>query len=294
MIRSMTGYGAAEGETAAGRLRVEIRTVNHDTFRASLRLPSALEAYETQIRETLRGYMPRGHVSCSVRLELPEGVTATTLTLDEVRAQQYLDVLRSMQERLGLAGEVDIAMLARYNDVIVREDTESPEVPFEEVRDVFGAASSAVVELREDEGRRLAADFEERLQSIESALEVIVERAPERLVAERDRLRAAVAELAEDIEVDEERLAREVAYLAERWDIGEELVRLSSHIELFRETLAVEAAEPVGKRLRFVSQEMLRETNTIGAKANDVTIQHQVVTIKNEIERLREQIENVE
>lgn len=290
----MTGYGAAERETAAGRMRTEIRTVNHNAFRASLRLPSTIEGYEVRIRDTLREYLPRGHVTCSVRLEAPEGTTSTTLTLDEERARQYLDVLRTMKERLGLSGEVDVSLLARYNDVIEYEDEESPDVPFEEVQTVIAAAAEAVVEMRETEGQRLSDDFEARLQTIEAALETVVERAPERLVAERDRLRAAIAELVEDIEVDEERLASEIAYLAERWDIGEEIVRLRSHIELFRETLSIEPAEPVGKRLRFISQEMLRETNTIGAKANDVTIQHRVVTIKNEIDRLREQIENVE
>src|SRR5690606_35151235 len=156
------------------------------------------------------------------------------------------------------------------------------------------AAAREAVRMREDEGRRLQADLEERLAAIEAALAVVADRAPARLVEERDRLRAAIRELVGEIGVDEERLAREIAYLAERWDISEEIVRLRSHIELFRETIAGAQGAPVGKRLRFVSQEMLREANTIGAKANDVTIQHQVIAIKNEIDRLREQIENVE
>jgi uncharacterized protein (TIGR00255 family) len=122
----------------------------------------------------------------------------------------------------------------------------------------------------------------------------VAERAPARLTAERDRLRAAIAELAGEVATDEDRLAREIAYLAERWDISEELVRLRSHIDFFRDMMRQEGHEPVGKRLRFISQEMLREANTIGSKANDVGIQHQVVAIKNEIERLREQVENVE
>lgn len=294
MIRSMTGYGSAEGETAAGRLRVEIRTVNHDTFRASLRLPTVLEAYEVQIRDALRERLPRGHVNCSIRLEAPEGETTTTLELDEARARQYLDIYHAMRERLGLSGQIDISLLARHGDVIIRGEAELPEIEIDEVREIVDEAARAVVEMRETEGRRLVEDLEERLRAIEAALAVVAERAPERLIAERDRLRAAVAELTEDVEVDEDRLAREIAYLAERWDIGEELVRLRSHIDLFRETIAEGSAEPVGKRLRFVCQEMLREANTIGSKANDVTIQHKVVTIKNEIDRLREQIENVE
>ena len=122
----------------------------------------------------------------------------------------------------------------------------------------------------------------------------IARRAPERLIAERDRMRKAVSELAGDVSVDEERLAREIAYMAERWDISEELVRLRSHIELFRQTLDGAADEPVGKRLGFLTQEMHREANTIGSKANDAEIDHRVIAIKEELERLREQIENVE
>jgi uncharacterized protein (TIGR00255 family) len=129
---------------------------------------------------------------------------------------------------------------------------------------------------------------------MEAALAAVRERAPERLVAERDRLRAAVRELAGGVAVDEARLAQEIAYLAERWDVNEELVRFASHVSLFRELLAADAAEPVGKRLSFLVQEIHREANTIGSKANDALIAHRVVAIKEEIERLREQVENVE
>lgn len=296
MIRSMTGYGAAERETAAGRLRAEIKTVNHDTFRASLKLPPALDAYETQVREWLRGELARGHVNYSLRLELPDGESSDRLTLsvDEARVAEYLRAFAGLQEHFQLPGTVDLATIGRYNDIFVRTVEEPPAIEVDDLREVTLAAAAATVAMREEEGGRLAVDLEERLAAIEAALAVIAERAPARLVAERDRLRAAVAELAGDVAADEDRLAREIAYLAERWDIGEEQVRLRSHIEFFRGMLGAESHEPVGKRLRFISQEMLREANTIGSKANDVGIQHQVVAIKNEIERLREQVENVE
>lgn len=296
MIRSMTGFGTAERETPAGRLRVEIKTVNHDTFRPSLKLPTALESVELQIRDWLRAHLARGHVTYTLRIEPPEGEAKAMLRLDEARARAYHSVLTELKERLGLPGEVDVALLSRYSDILVRDEEgeERSSVTPEEIRAVTEEAVAAVVAMREEEGRRLAEDLEERLQAIESALVVIAERAPTRLIEERDRLRAAVAELAGDIDVDEERLAREIAYLAEKWDISEEQVRLRSHIALFRETVDLDAAEPVGKRLRFISQEMLREANTIGSKANDVEIQHQVIAIKNEVDRLREQIENVE
>ncbi len=156
------------------------------------------------------------------------------------------------------------------------------------------AAATEVVLLREAEGARLQRDLEERLQVIEESLVRVEEHAPERLVAERDRLRAAVAELVETHSLDEDRLAREIAYLAEKWDLNEEVVRFRSHLELFSETLQADASEPVGKRLGFLIQEMNREANTIGSKANDAKIAQTAVALKEDVERLREQVENVE
>lgn len=297
MIRSMTGYGEAELEVAGGRLRAQVKTVNHRYFSAHVRLPRALERYDPQVREWLRGYLPRGHVDYSLRVETGGGNgEAGGLRLDEARARQYIEVLRALKARFDLPGEVDVALVSRFGEIIVPVDEEEVDagVTAEDVRAVTEAAARAVVAMREVEGERLRADLEERLNAIEAAMAVIEERAPARLVAERDRLRRAIAELAAGVPVDEERLAREVAYLAERWDISEELVRLRSHIQVSRETLAAEAKEPVGKRLGFLTQELHREANTIGSKANDAAIEHQVVAIKNEIERIREQVENIE
>lgn len=295
MIRSMTGFGQAELDTPAGRLRAEVKTVNHRYFVASVRLPAALDRHEPQIREWLRAVLPRGHVSLTLRLERPDAEgDGPTLELDEARARQYVRALQTLKERLQLPGEVDIALLSRYGDLIVPREGEGEEVPPDALQQVTEAAARACLVMREEEGMRLRADLEARLDAIAAALERVVARAPARLLAERDRLRKAIAELAQDVAVDEERLAREVAYLAERWDISEETVRLRSHMELFRQLLADPGGEPVGKRLGFLVQEMHREANTIGSKANDAVIEHEVVTIKNEIERLREQIENVE
>lgn len=295
MIRSMTGFGEAERETAAGRLRAEIRTVNHRFFSSNLRMPSALERFEPQIREWLRQELQRGHINASLRLETQDGgADEPRLRLNEARARQYQRILGELKSTLDLPGEVDVALLSRFSDLIEREDAERVEVDEEAVRDVTVEAAHAVVRMREVEGRRLHDDLEGRLDAIQQAMERVRALAPARLIAERDRLRAAVKELSDGVGIDEDRLAREIAMLAERWDISEELVRLKSHIDLFRELLDADSAEPVGKRLSFVVQEMLRETNTIGSKANDAAIEHQVVAIKNEIERLREQADNVE
>lgn len=294
MIRSMTGYGEAERETPAGRVRVEIRSVNHRYFSASSRLPASLERFDTQIREWVRERLPRGHVNITVRVQPADGCgDGSRIRPNEARARQYVEAFRELGERLGVPGSVDLALLARFGDVLERVEEEEVPVGEEELREIVDEAARAVVLMREREGANLRADLEERIAAIEASLTAIGERAPARLVAERDRIRRAVAELLEGIPVDEERIAREVAHLAERWDISEEIVRLRSHIGEFRRTME-EAGEPVGKRLGFLAQEMLREANTIGSKSNDAAIDHQVVAIKNEIERIREQIENVE
>ncbi len=295
MIRSMTGFGEAELDTAAGRLRAELKTVNHRFFSAQLRLPTAAERFDGLIREWLRAFLPRGHVNYSLRIESPDGAPEeAALGVDLVRGREYVRVLRELKTVLGLPGEVDVALLTRFSDLIVPANSGRLDLDPEAVKAVTEEAARAATVLREEEGRKLHADLEGRLQGMEAALEICAERAPARLVAERDRLRAAVAQLAGDIAIDEDRLAREVAFLAERWDISEELVRLRSHIKLFRDLLESDDPEPVGKRLGFLVQEMHREANTIGSKANDGVIEHQVIALKDEIERLREQVDNVE
>lgn len=297
MIRSMTGYGEAERATAAGRLRVELRVVNHRYLNVNARMPAALARHEPDLREWLRGWFARGAVNCTVRLE-PEAApgAASGPRLDEARVTAYLTAFEELRSRFGVQGTPDLALLARFGDLFVREaeDAGEPTIEPAALRATVEDAAREAVVMREEEGRRLAADLEERLGAIEQALEAIGHRAPERLVAERDRLREAVRELSEGVAVDETRLAQEIAYLAERWDINEEIVRFRSHIELFRDLLRADAAEAVGKRLGFLVQEMHREANTIGSKANDAVIAHRVIAIKEEVERLREQVENVE
>jgi uncharacterized protein (TIGR00255 family) len=292
----MTGYGEAERDTPAGRLRAEARTVNHRYFSLNVRLGRSVDRFEPQIREWLRALLPRGHVNFSLRLELPDIVMdGAQLQLNEAKARQYVRLLHELKQKLALPGDVDLALISRMTDLLVEEeDTQATPLQAEDVRAVTEAAASAVISMREEEGLRLADDLQERLRGVETAMQRIAELSPARLIAERDRMKRVVAELLEGVPIDEDRIAREIAFIAERWDISEEVVRLRSHIELFRSSLADPSPEPVGKRLSFLTQEMNRETNTIGSKANDAAIEHQVIAIKDEIERLREQIENVE
>jgi len=297
MIRSMTGFGEAEESTEAGLMRVEMKTVNHRFFNATLRTPPGFDRFESDIQSWLRSYIGRGHVTYSLAVD--RGFTTADQdlpALDLDRATRYRDLLETMRGELDLEGEVNLSHLIRFGEIFRAPAPVSAalDVDREVIRRLTEGAAMAVVAMREVEGVRLQADLEERLAAIEVHLDLIERYAPARLTHERDRLRDAVAELMEGQTADEDRLAREIAYLAEKWDINEELVRFRSHLALFGETLAGDASEPVGKRLGFVIQEMNREANTIGSKANDAEISRAAVSLKEEIERLREQLENVE
>lgn len=290
MIRSMTGYGAAEGTVGAARVAVELRSVNHRFFNATVRLPSELSRWESEVREALRRRVSRGHVSLSARVE--RGVAGAPV-IDETRFGAYVSLLRGLQERHHLDGPIDIAAVLRMPDVM-SSITEGEDGDVSELIAIVDASAAALARAREDEGARLATYLLERLTIVEGALTRIAERAPQRLLEQRTRLRGAVQELAQGVAVDEQRLAMEIAILADRLDVQEELSRFASHNATFRQTLARQDGEPVGKRLGFLLQEMLREANTTGSKANDAAMLADVVTIKEELERIREQVENLE
>lgn len=297
MIRSMTGFGEAEIAIPAGRLRVELRTVNHRYLNVNARLPVALARWEPEIREWLRRHFVRGHVNCTVRLERENNPAAAVgIRLDVDRAAAYVALLGELGQRFGLPGEPDLGMVARFGDVFVRDepDADQVEVSADDLRAAIDGAAEATTVMRRDEGRRLQVDLDGRFAAIEESLDEIERMAPARLEMERDRLRFAVEELAGGVAMDPNRLAQEIAILAERWDINEELVRFRSHISLARDLIDGDDGEAVGKRLSFLVQEMHREANTIGSKANNAGIAHRVVAIKEEVERLREQVENVE
>jgi uncharacterized protein (TIGR00255 family) len=295
MVRSMTGYGDAERDIPAGRLRLEVKTVNHRFLNTSVRTPPGMDRLEQPVVGILKEHLSRGHVSVSLSLDR-SAAQERGPQVDLERAVEYKAALEAVQEAFHLPGVVNLGMLARFPDIFRDPDrgTTSVEMDDDVLRALVSEAAEGVVALREAEGTRLQDDMVGRLDALAAELDRVEERAPERLVSERDRLREAVRALTEQVEVDEDRLAREIAYLAEKWDINEELVRFRSHVRLFRETLEADAAEPVGKRLSFLVQEMHREANTIGSKANDAEIAQSAVAMKEEIERLREQVENVE
>jgi uncharacterized protein (TIGR00255 family) len=292
MIRSMTGFGGAEGRVGSSRVSVELRTVNHRFFTPSLKLPGSYARWEAELRERLRQRIARGHVTLFVRAERDDARGG--LAIDEQRVAAYVAQLRDLQARHGLGGDIDLATLLRLPDVLGTGAVEDEPTDASELVALVDAAAGALDRMRQDEGARLVAVLRERLAVIEAALTRVAARAPQRLVEQRDRLRTSVRELTEGLAVDEQRLAQEIAILADRLDVSEELDRFRAHIAAFHEALGATEGEPVGKRLGFLLQEMLREANTTGSKANDAGILREVVVVKEELERLREQVENLE
>ena len=295
MIHSMTGYGEAARETEHGRLRVEIRTVNHRFFNAHLRTPPGCERHHARIERWLKKSLPRGHVSYSLSLDPGEGAEPELL-VDVERARAWAGSLESLAAELGLENRIGLDALLRLKGVIRSSEPARLQVDIEEddLRGVTEDAANAAVRMRRAEGERLKADLVGVLAGMRAELDRVEERAPARLAEERDRLSAAIQELLGDVPADPDRIAREIAHLAERWDINEEIVRLRSHMRLFEETLDGADGAPVGKRLGFIMQEMHREANTIGAKANDARMAERVMSLKGWVERIREQLENIQ
>jgi uncharacterized protein (TIGR00255 family) len=286
----MTGFGAAEGKVAGGRLRIEIRTVNHRYFNPQLKLPYDLAGVEGELRERLRALLERGHVAVSARwVEQPEAQAAVMLDLD--RAKQVVKALRELKKQLKLKGDPDLAFVARHPDVLTYS-ADGAVMTWADVQPVAERAAAEVLAMREREGRALTADLSARLDALEAGAKVIAARAPDRVTHELARLQKQVAELAGGVQVDPQRLAVEVALLADRVDIAEELVRFQTHLAAVRSALAGSGA--VGKQLGFLAQELLREINTMGSKANDAAITQAVIGMKGELERFREQLENLE
>ena len=295
MIRSMTGFGEAELEIEAGRLRLEVKTVNHRFLNANIKTPSGFDRFEKAMIDALKLWVSRGHVSAYLSLDRSAFAGQVEPGIDIEKAKGYQTALETLKRELDVPGEPDLEMLSRFSDIFRAPDrNQAVSVEEDDLLRLVDKAGSGVRAMREAEGLRLASDLDDRLRAIESQLDEVEQRAPERLSEQRTKLRRAVQELSAQLEVDEDRLAREIAYLAEKWDINEEIVRFRSHIDLFRSALSGDASEPVGKRLGFLVQEMLREANTVASKANDSKLAQASVAIKEEIERIREQVENVE
>lgn len=289
----MTGFGTAEEPVGGRRLKVELRSVNHRFFNPSIRLPGDLASLESEVREALKRAFDRGHVSLSARWVDDGAGRAEGMFLQPERIRAAADALRVAQRELGLAGAITMDQLLRVPGLFAdRGEGQEPAAAWKELEPAVAAAISACRMAREREGAALAADIAARVETIGAGAARIAEQAPARLEREARRLAESVRKLAEGIDVDPARVAAEVAVLADRIDVTEELVRLRSHLAAVAGLL--EAGGPVGKQLGFIAQEIGREVNTIGSKANDALISREVIAMKGELEKIREQLENLE
>ncbi len=289
MALSMTGFGAAEGAVAGRRARVEVRSVNHRWFNLATRLPPELSGAEAELREALRRDLDRGSVTVTFRWM--EDAAEGTVAVDWCRAGGVIDSLRAVRDRFSLEGDVSVDTVARYLDLSANREPVGADLPWAAAEPVVLQAVSACLASRRHEGAQLSAELATRFDLLEAAADRVASEAPHRLVRERERMRAAIAELLDGRAADEARIAQELAHHADRLDITEELVRFRAHVVAARAALSDGA--PVGKRLGFLAQELGREVNTMGSKANDAGIAHEVIAMKGELEKVREQLENL-
>ena len=292
MIRSMTVYGAAEMERDGQRLTAEIRSVNHRFCEVSIRAPKLVSPFEDQIRQLVQDRFARGKFNLTVTWS-GIGDAGEVLRVNETVADQYVKLLQQLRERYHLESGLDLKTLAGLQDVFSWEHTAlSDEETWELVQEIVVRSCDNMNAMKAREGEALARDFEKRLDLIRVELDRVVERAPLRPIEAKERLMTRLKPLLADVEMDPARIAQEVALMADRLDCTEECVRLSAHIDQFRSL--VEGPELAGRKLNFLLQEMNREANTIGSKGNDVEIARAVIVMKEELERLREQVQNVE
>jgi uncharacterized protein (TIGR00255 family) len=292
MIRSMTGYGSADFERDGQRLWAEIRSVNHRYCEVSLRAPKLVSAFEDQIRSLIQERFSRGKFNLSITWS-GVGEQGEVLKLNESVADRYVGLLTQLKTRYNLASEIDVHTLAALPDLFSWEHTAlSDEETWEMLKSLLQRTCDNMEAMKAREGVALAKDFDHRLKLVRQQLDLISERAPYRPTEAKERLMGRLNQLLGDVEMDPIRIAQEVAMMADRLDCTEECVRLAAHIDQFR--ALIEGQELAGRKLNFLLQEMNREANTIGAKSNDVDMTRAVIVVKEEIERLREQVQNVE
>lgn len=292
MVRSMTGYGRFEAENDVSKLTVEIKSVNHRYCDISIRLPRNLNAFENDIRKQVKESVSRGKIDVFVTYESSrEG--DSLVKYNKAMAKSYMELLNTISKDFQLANNVDALTLSRYPEVFMLEEEHVDEEALQElVQKTVAGALENFIHSRETEGENLKKDLIHKLDYLGVVAEEIEKRAPEVFCEYKERLTAKVAELLGDTKIDDGVMATELVVYSDKICIDEELVRLKSHIRHMKETLETEDA--VGRKLDFIAQELNREANTTLSKANDMIISNQGIVLKTEIEKIREQIQNLE
>lgn len=292
MIRSMTGYGAAEEILNGRNIRVEIKSVNHRYFEFSAKVPRSFGFLEERMKRLLSDNISRGKVDVGVFIQTVDGITEE-ISINKEVVKSYVEALRSVKDEFDLADDLTLSAVAKFPDAftVVKADTDEEEL-WADVKAVAEKAVAAFVAMREAEGEKMKADVLEKAAFIEEKVAFVEKRSPETVKEYRERLYAKMREVLENSQIDDARIVQEAAIYSDKVAVDEETVRLRSHLSQLRKI--VDMSEPVGRKLDFLIQEVNRETNTIGSKCSDVEIAQVVVDIKSEIEKIREQIQNIE
>jgi uncharacterized protein (TIGR00255 family) len=279
--QSMTGYGRG----VAGNIKAEARSFNHKNLDIQIKLPPFLYSYENEIRKLIKSRFQRGHIEISITKSEAETVK---IQINKPLAMEYYNALISIKDELSLKGDIDINVLASYRDIFCLKE----EARIEELEEAVGAALLELEKMRIEEGRNLVDDISVRIQLLSRYINDIEERRNAIITDTKQRLYERLKEFLGDITIDESRLIQEAAILIERADITEEIVRIKSHLNHAVEVL--KSGDTIGKKMDFLVQELRREINTTGSKTNDVEIVNNVIEMKHEIEKIKEQIQNLQ
>jgi uncharacterized protein (TIGR00255 family) len=292
MLKSMTGYGKGQASSDVATLTVEIRSVNHRYSDVSIKAPRALMSLESEIKKQVSAKLARGKIDVFINQEYAAGSSALP-TINRPLAEAYVDLFEKIRADFAVDGGIPLALLAGQKDVLVVKENE---LAIEEIASLVATAIDGALDalegMRLKEGEALGLDMEGRLAEVERLLSRIEERAPQVPFEWQGRLKERLSRLQRDFEYDPQRVAQEIALFADRSDISEEIVRFHSHLQQFRSLQS--AAEPVGRQMDFLVQELNREVNTMGSKSNDAEMTRLVVAIKAELEKIREQVQNIE
>lgn len=293
MARSMTGFGSDEASSNGITVYTEIKSLNSRYTDISLHLPDMMRERELELKEVIQSYIERGKIHLNTQIDT-SGTGTPDITFNEERLKGYVNLLRQMKEAGGLQHPVTLDHLLQFEDLFEsrEEDEEVKQTVWKLLVQTSRAAMEQLNQMRSQEGQQLEKDLRQRVEYMQEIMESVKEKAEQRAPEARQTLRERIQKLVDDESFDEERLEMEVAVLADKVDVTEEIVRLQSHFKYFMEALDQTGA--IGRRLNFLSQEMNREINTIGSKANSSEISKQVIEVKQTLEKIKEQIHNIE
>ncbi len=291
MIKSMTGYGRADKKVELRDYQIEIKSLNHKYLDITIKMPKNISHKEEEIKKLVKSKLHRGKIDILVTFT-DNSVENKKITLNTDLAKIYINQLRELAQEEKIWSDIQVTDIAKFPDVLIVENSQDDEMLEQELQEVTMQALNQLIEMRRNEGNKIAEDLQKRIGEIKEKVENISNLSTGLIENYIVKLNARIKELAQDCEIDENRIAQEVVIYADKCSVEEEVTRLNSHISQFKELL--KSDENVGKKLDFIIQEMNRETNTIGSKANSLEITNEVINIKTQLENIREQVQNIE